>query len=133
MEELNNKKRDCSGLNVALKTKLETLKNLEKEMYQKYINLEEKSTHKMASLDNEFLVRNRERLELEANNRLAELDLKNETINNQELEFILSNNQKLEELKQQEFEKQLEIIEQNTKEKINEYELVNGKIVYTPI
>lgn len=131
MEDLSSKKRDCSGLNVALKAKLETLRKLEKEMYQKYMSLEDKSTQKLSMIDNDLMVRNRERLELEASNRLMELDLKNEMLNNEQLEYILNNTKKIEELHQLEFEKQLGLIEQATKDKIKEYEAINEKTVRT--
>lgn len=128
LEDMSNKKREILGQNASLKSKLDTLKKLEKEMFQKFMNLEEKSNQKLVSLENEYLTRNRERLELEANNRLQEMELKNEIIRNQELEYTLKSTQKLEEQKQQEFEKQMTVIENMTKEKIKTYESVNEKI-----
>lgn len=128
IEDVNSKKREIQGLNISLKSKLETLKKLEKEMFQKFLNLDQKSNEKIIQLENDFLVRNRERLELEATNRLHEVELKNEITNNQELEYTLKSNQKLEEMKQLEFDRQMLIIENMTKEKIKTYEEINQKI-----
>jgi hypothetical protein len=128
LEDLNNKKREVQGQNVSLKAKLQSLKSVEKEVYLKLVNLEEKSNAKLIGLENDFLNKNRERLEIEANNRLAEVELKNENLRNQELEYTIKSAEKLEQMKQEEFEKNLQIIENMTKEKIKAYEIVNEKI-----
>ncbi len=128
-EELSNKKREVFGENVSLKAKLEALKQLEKEIYEKLINLEEKSQQKLQFLDNEFMTKNRDRLDLEASNRVIEVDIKNELKNNQELEFYLVNNEKMENIIQTEFETEMETIESLTTEKTKQYEDINLKIV----
>jgi hypothetical protein len=128
LEDLTNRKRDIQGQNVSLKAKLISLKTVEKEVYMKLVNLEEKSNGKLVNLENDYLVKNRERLELEANNRLSEMELKNEILRNQELEYTIKSAEKLELMKQDEFDRNLQILEDMTKAKIKAYETVNEKI-----
>lgn len=128
LEDLNNKKREVQGQNVALKAKLQSLKSVEKEVYLKLVNVEEKSNAKLISLENDFLKKNLERLELEANNRLADVELKNENLRNQELEYTIKSADKVDQMKQEEFEKKIQLLENLTKEKIKAYESVNEKI-----
>jgi len=95
---------------------------------EKLINLEDRSQEKITSLENDFFNKNRERLEFEAHNRLLDIDVKNELHNNQHLEYILISTAKLEELKQKEFENQISIVENMTKEKVKEYETIHNKM-----
>jgi len=128
MEDLNIKKREIMGMNVSLKAKLDSLKKIEKEVFNKLVNLEQKSNEKLINLENDFLKQNRDRLELEANNRLCEMEIKNEVLKNQELEFSIKSTQKLEEMNQQEFSKNINLLENLTKDKIKQYDEVNVKI-----
>ena len=128
-EDLTSKKREVLGLNFSLRSKLESLKILEKEIYDKLVNVEDKSHQKLNLLENEYLIKNRERLELDSNNRLAELDIKNELIKNKELQFFISNNEQLENLILSEYEKEMETIENITQQKTKQYEETNIKIV----
>jgi hypothetical protein len=127
-ENLINKRREILAQNAAMKSKLETLKKIEKEVLQKFINLEEISNQKIYYLENEFTLKSRERLELEANNRLQDMDLKNEAIKNQQLEFTLTSLVKLEEQTQQENLIQFRISENIINNKIKTYETVNTNI-----
>ena len=129
LEMLTNKKREAVGLNNSLKAKYETLKKLEKEVYNKYANMEEKSNIQIEQIEGNLNLKSRERVELEANFRLNELEYKNELINNMELEYILESQKKTEELKQIEFDSQIEMIENLTKEKIKQYDIINLKLV----
>lgn len=128
-EDLTSKKREVLGLNFSLRSKLESLKILEKEIYDKLVNVEDKSHQKLNLLENEYMIKNRERLELDSNNRLAELDIKNELVKNKELQFFISNNEQLENLILSEYEKEMETIENITQEKTKQYEDTNIKIV----
>ncbi len=131
IQDLNSKKTTVTGENVALKNKFESLKKLEKEVFTKLCNLDEQSNQRINLLENDYMTGNRERLELEANNRLQEMESKNELQKNQELEYTIKSGAKLTEQKQDEFNKQLQIIEQMTKEKIAVYESTNETIKQT--
>jgi hypothetical protein len=48
IEELNNKKREVTSVNVSLKSKFDTLKKIEKEIYDKVVNLDERSNIKIS-------------------------------------------------------------------------------------
>lgn len=132
-EDLTNKKREVNGLNVSLKAKLEALKQLEKDIYDKLINLEEVSQQKLHSLENEYYIKNKDRMDLEASNRIAEVDIKNELNNNQGLEFYLKNTEKLEYIALKEFEEELSIIETLSNQKTKQFEEINEKMVHTKI
>jgi hypothetical protein len=131
LEDLTNKKREISGQNASLKSKLETLKKLEKEMFIKLVNIEEKSKQKMINLDNELLLRSRERNELQATNHMQLNEMNIELTRNIELEYTLTSGKKLDDMKQEEFENQMTIYEAMIKEKINSYETLNKKIKET--
>ena len=128
IEDLNNQKRDITGLNVSLKAKLDTLQKLEKEAYTKLMNYEDKSSAKLNSLTSEFLARNAERNELEANNRLSNTQLNSEIQRNMQLEYNITSTEKGDEMKQNEFEKTITLLETMTKEKVKAYDDVNNKI-----
>lgn len=128
IEDLNNKKREVTGLNISLRAKLETLQRLEKDAYNKLVNYENKSSTKMNTLITDFTSRNAERNDLEANNRLQNTQLTQEIQRNKELEYSITSGQKEDEMNQQEFESQMEIVETMTKEKVKAYDDVNNKI-----
>lgn len=128
-EDLTNKKREVHGLNVSLKSKLEALKQLEKEIYDKLVNLEDISQQKLHNLENEYFIKNKDRMDLEASNRVAEMDIKNELKTNQELEFYLKNNEKFENIAYQEYEEEMNTIEALTYQKTKQFEEINLKMV----
>lgn len=127
-EELNLRKRDVLGENHSLKAKLESLKQLEKEVYDKLINLEEKSQQKYSTLETEFLGKNKDRMDLESNNKLTDLKIKEELKTNQELEFYLTNNAEIDKNIQINFEKEMSSTENLIAEKTKKYEDVNSKM-----
>lgn len=128
-EDFTSKKREVNGLNVSLKSKLEALKQLEKEVYDKLVNLEDVSQQKLHSLENEYYIKNKDRMDLEASNRIAEVDIKNELKTNQELEFYLKNNEKLDDLTLKEFEEEMSTIETLSNQKTKQFEDINEKMV----
>ena len=128
IEELNNKKREITGLNVSLRAKLDTLQKLEKEAYTKLTNFEDKSSMKLNTLTSEYLAKNNERNELEANNRLYSSQLASEIKKNMQLEYSITSSAKADEMKQSEFEKSIALLEEMTKEKVKAYDDVNNKI-----
>jgi hypothetical protein len=128
-EELTLKKREVLGENHSLKSKLDSLKQLEKEIYDKLINLEEKSQQRYITLENEFLGKNRDRMELESNNKITESKIKEELKTNQDLEFFLTNNAEIEKNIQLEFEEDMVNTENLIAEKTKRYEEITIKMV----
>jgi hypothetical protein len=124
IENLRLKKKELTGTNISLKSKYETLKTLEKESFDKLMNLDQTSQGKIITAENDYVIRNRERLELEANNRLLNVDLTNERLQNQELEYILKSQLDSEFMRQKEFEKEILLIENMINEKIKKFEEV---------
>jgi len=127
-EQLANKKREANTLNVSLKSKLENISNLTKEIYIKSTYNEERYNQKFLNLEQDFLEKQQERLELEALNRLQDLELKNEITNSIELEYSIQSTEKMDILLKEEFEKKINFMEYLTKERIKQFELVNAKI-----
>jgi hypothetical protein len=128
-EELSLRKRDVLGENYSLKSKLESLRQLEKETYDKLVSLEEKSQQKYGTLENEFLGKNRDRMDLESNNRLAEVKIKEELKTNQELEFYLTNNSEIDKNIHAEFEMEMSNRNNLIAEKTKKHEDMNNKMV----
>ena len=122
IEHLRQKKKELTANNVSLKSKYETLKGLEKESFDKLMHLDQSSQAKIITIDNDYNIRSKERLELEANNRLLNVDLTNERAQNQELEYILKAQQDSELMRQKEFEKEILLIENMINEKIKKFE-----------
>jgi hypothetical protein len=129
IETLKQKKKDFTATNVSLKSKYDTIKVLEKTTFDKLMTLDQTSQSKIIGLEGDYNVRNKERLELEANNRLLNVDLTNERQQNQELEFILKAHMDHEVMRQQEFEKEILLIEGLINEKIKKFEDVENRKV----
>jgi hypothetical protein len=129
IEQLNQRKKELTASNLALKSKFEMLKQHEKENFDKLITLDQNSQAKIINLETDYNNRNKERLELEANNRLLNVDLTNERLQNQELEYILKSQQDSELMRQQEFEKEINLIENMINEKIKKFEEIENKKV----
>ena len=125
---LNDKKREVTGLNVALKAKLETLQKLERDVYMKLQNNQEKGNNKLNNLTSNYLEKNNERNELEANNRLQNTQLGSEIKRNEELEYNILSGEKNDELDKIEFESQIKLLEDMTTEKTKSYDETNNKI-----
>ena len=125
---LNDKKREVTGLNVALKAKLETLQKLERDVYMKLQNSQEKGNNKLNNLTSNYLEKNNERNELEANNRLQNTQLGSEIKRNEELEYNILSGEKNDELDKIEFESQIKLLEDMTTEKTKSYDETNNKI-----
>jgi chromosome segregation protein len=128
IENLNDKKREVTGLNVSLKAKLDTLQKLERESYSKLKNYQDKSNLKINTLNANYLEKLNERTELEANNRTQNVQLKSELERNQELEYSITSTAKQDELKQQQFDSNMALLEEMTAQKIKSYEDINNKI-----
>jgi len=122
IEDLLAKKRDFTGVNVSLKSKFDTLKKFEKDIYDKVVSLDEKSNIKISQLENDFLKVNKDRLDLETNCRLDELNTKNEFTDHQTLEFNMRKEEKIEAFKIEDFNNQQNFTEEAIKRKIKEFE-----------
>ncbi len=72
---------------------------------------------------------NKERLDVETNNRLDELNLRNELQDHQALEFNLLRDEKIESCKLEDFQAQQYFIESAIKNKIKEFEALIDAII----
>ena len=126
--DLNDKKREVTGLNVSLKSKLETLKNLEKEAYLKLNEYSTKGNEKLNNLNGDFINKNNERIELEANNNLQKNNLKNELKKNEDLEYEITSTTEMDKMKKEDFENEMKLIEDMTDLKLKTYNETNDKI-----
>jgi len=129
IEELTNRRRESTSVNVSLKSKYETLKKFEKEIYDKVVSLDERSNLRISQLENEYMKTNKERLDLETNNRLDEMNLRNELQEHQNLEFTLKKDEKIESYKIDDFNAAQAFIELAIRNKIKEFEIVTNSIV----
>jgi len=127
-DELSTKRRDITATNVALKSKLENISNLTKEVYMKATSKEEKYNEKLTKIENQFIEKQRERLEIEATNRLQELELKNEITNSIGFEYAIQSEDKNKSFVKEEFDDQVDLLKILIKERIKQYENVNTKI-----
>ena len=119
IETLKQRNKELLATNVSIKSKYDTLKNLEKNSFEKLMKLDQTSQDKIVTLENDYIVKNKERLEIETNNRLLNVDLSNERSQNQELEFILKSANENQQARQLEFEKEnIDKTKDNTDEKI---------------
>lgn len=128
LEELNEKRRLVTGDNASFKAKYEVISKLEKEVYDKLMQLTEINNNKIGTLSSEYSTKNRERNEVEAINRALLHEIKIETDNNKQLDYDLNNTQKMEEMKQLEFEKSLKLRDDLNKFKQDEYLDVDKRI-----
>ena len=126
--DLNDKKREVTGLNVSLKSKLETLKNLEKDAYLKLNENSSKGNEKLNNLNGDFINKNNERIELEANNNLQKNNLKNELKKNEDLEYEITSTTEMDKMKKEDFENEMKLIEDMTDLKLKTYNETNDKI-----
>ena len=126
--DLNDKKREVTGLNVSLKSKLDVLKNLEKEAYLKLNEYSTKGNEKLNNLNGDFINKNNERIELEANNNLQKNNLKNELKKNEDLEYEITSTTEMDKMKKEDFENEMKLIEDMTDLKLKTYNETNDKI-----
>mmetsp|Transcript_29477 Transcript_29477/g.30593 ORF Transcript_29477/g.30593 Transcript_29477/m.30593 type:complete len:524 (+) Transcript_29477:2-1573(+) len=126
--QLNEKKRAVTGDNVSFKAKYEVVSKLEKEVYDKLVSQTDLNNNKVNTLSSEYAIKNRERNELEAINRAFEHDIQHETENNKQLDYNLNNTQKMEEMKQKEYESSLKLRDDLNKFKQDEYLEIDKRI-----
>ena len=126
--DLNDKKREVTGLNVALKAKLDTLQKLEKEAAIKYQEYATRGNEKLNNLNGDFINKNNERVELEANNNLEKNNLKNEIKRNEDLDYEITSGTEMDKMAKEDFEAEMKLIEDMTELKTKTYDETNNKI-----
>ena len=126
--ELNDKRRIVIGDNVSLKSKYEIISKSEKEVYDKLMSMTESSNNKLNIIGSEYTSKNKERNEIDALLRATQYEIKTETDNNKKLELELLNTQKMEEMKQKDYENSLMLRENINKFKQDEYIDVDKRI-----
>ena len=83
--DLNDKKREVTGLNVSLKAKLASLQKLEQDVYNKLKNMENNKHNELNEKNNNYYEKDNERTNLEADNRLQDSKLKQIVTENEDL------------------------------------------------
>ena len=126
--ELNDKKREVTGLNVSLKARLDTLQKLEKDAYLKLQEYSQKGNEKLNNLNGDFISKNNERVELEANNNLQKNNLNNELKRNEDLEYEITSGTEMDKMSKENFEGEMKLVEDMTALKIKVYDETNNKI-----
>jgi hypothetical protein len=125
LEELKNKKKGLIANNVSLKSKYETIKKLEQESYESLVGLDQSSQKRLADTENNYRIRNEERLKLEAENRLLVVDINNERETNQEYEFIIKANEFEENMRMKDFQFEISLVEAMAKEKLKKIDSID--------
>jgi len=82
-------------------------------------------------LENEIFKQNKERLELDSNNRLKAVEVKNLIQENMDLEYYILSSAKTQEIVDQNFDISQQNVEKVTKDKVAEYDQINQRIVNT--
>lgn len=82
-------------------------------------------------MENEIFKQNKERLELDSNNRLKAVEVKNLIQENMDLEYYILSSAKTQEIVDQNFDISQQNVEKVTKDKVAEYDQINQRIVNT--
>jgi hypothetical protein len=129
LEDLNHKKKDLIANNVSIKSKYDSIKKLEQESYEKLVSLDQSSQKKLADAENNHRNKNEERLKLEAENRLLVVDINNERETNQEYEFIIKANEFEENMRLNDFQFDISLVEAMAREKFKKIDEIEIKKV----
>lgn len=121
IEQLNENKRNVTGMNVSLKAKLASLQKLESDVYNKLNNLKQNGDNKLYEINSKFLEKDNEKTNLEANNRLQSTKLKTTIDNNEGLQFDIDGGDAMSKMNQDDFDDDIRLIEELTTKKDNEY------------
>ena len=125
---LNDRKREVTGLNVSLKAKLDSLQKVEKGVYNKLKDLENKKNNELNIVNNNFSEKDNERINLEADNRLNNTKLKAEINNNEDLSFQIESGDKIGKMSQDDFDNDIKLTEDLVEIKGKELSEVREKI-----
>ena len=108
---LNNKKREIMGVNVSLKSKLDTLQKLELDVYKKLQELQTSKTNELNREKNNYEEKENERINLEADNRLNTTKLNAEINNNEDLDYKIKTDDEITKMSQSDFDNEINLVE----------------------
>lgn len=128
IEQLTDKKRVVTAENVSLRAKYDVVSKLEKEVYDKLMNQTEMNNQRVSTLNSEYSIKNKERNEIDALVRALEHEIKDGLETNKQIDFELQNSNKMEEMKQKDFENSLSLNDSLNKFKEDEYLDVEKRI-----
>ena len=109
--DLNDKKREVTGLNVSLKAKLASLQKLEQEVYNKLKNMENNKHNELNEKNNNYYEKDNERTNLEADNRLQDSKLKQIVTENEDLKYNIETGDKIGKMSQDDFDNDIKLTE----------------------
>lgn len=125
---LEDKKREITGINVSLKAKLASLQKLEQDVYNKLKQLENNKGNELNEKNTNLYEKDNERTNVEANNRLQNVNL-NKTLNeNEDLKYTIETGEKIGKMTQDDFDADVKLIDDLAEIKGQELSEVKEKI-----
>ena len=120
INSLNDKKREIVGINVSLKAKLDTLKKLELDVYNKLKDYEKSKINELNNEKETFEEKNNEKINIENEIQSDNIKLKAEIDNNEELDSKIKIDDEIGKLTQNDFNNDVQLIEDLVKIKGDE-------------
>ena len=120
INSLNDKKREIVGINVSLKAKLDTLKKLELDVYNKLKDYEKSKINELNNEKENFEEKNNEKINIENEIQSDNIKLKAEIDNNEELDSKIKIDDEIGKLTQNDFNNDVQLIEDLVKIKGDE-------------
>ena len=128
INSLNDKKREIVGINVSLKAKLDTLKKLELDVYNKLKDYEKSKINELNNEKETFEEKNNEKINIENEIQSDNIKLKAEIDNNEELDSKIKIDDEIGKLTQNDFNNDVQLIEDLVKIKGDELSECKEKI-----
>ena len=128
---LNDKKREIIGLNVSLKSKLNTIQKYEQDVYNKLKELENNKKDELGKKNSEFYDKDNEKTNIETDNKLQNEKLNNTLKDNEELKYDIEASEKIGKMSQDDFKEKIKLIDDLAEIKGNELNECKNKIKST--
>ena len=128
---LNDKKREIIGLNVSLKSKLNTIQKYEQDVYNKLKELENNKKEELGKKNSEFYDKDNEKTNIETDNKLQNEKLNNTLKDNEELKYDIEASEKIGKMSQDDFKEKIKLIDDLAEIKGNELKECKDKIKST--
>ena len=108
---LNDKKREIIGINVSLKAKLKSVQDFEQDVYNKLKELEKEKKSTLNEKNSQFFEKDKERTNLEADNRLSNSKLTQTLNENEDLKYNIETDDKIGKMSQEDFNEKIKLID----------------------
>ena len=125
---LEDKKREITGINVSLKAKLASLQKLEQDVYNKLKELEKNKGNELNEKNTNLYEKDNERTNVEANNRLQNVNLNQVLNNNEDLKYTIETGEKIGKMTQDDFDADVKLIDDLAEIKGQELSEIKEKI-----